>query len=115
MAKKQKPKTIAVIGSQEHLAGKGLIKELLDHAKCANFMNQEAIDAALQAANERLMEQDRLHGVENPEPQYTLGTNRCMECDYGMGLETNPMMHYLKEVAGHPIQRVCYKALELER
>jgi len=72
-------------------------------------MNQEAIDAALQEANERLIKQDRLHGVEDPEPQYTLGSNVCIQCDYGLGLETSPMMRHIKRMAGHPIKRVCYK------
>lgn len=80
--------------------------------KCANFMNQEAIDAALQEANERLMAADRRNGLEDPEPQYTLGTNRCVECDYGLGLETDPVMIHMKMMAGHPIQRVCYKEPE---
>lgn len=78
--------------------------------KCANFMNQEAIDAALHEANERLRRQDQLSGLEDPEPQYTLGSNVCIQCDYGMGLETSPMMLVLKMTAGHPIKRVCYKA-----
>ena len=77
--------------------------------KCANFMNQEAIDKALQEANERLIRLDRHYGVENPEPQYALGTNRCIQCDYGLGLETSQIMLHIKMMAGHPIQWVCYK------
>lgn len=80
--------------------------------KCANFMNQEAIDAALQEANECLMKQDRLCGMENPKPQYTLGSNVCVQCDYGLGLETSPIMRHMKMMAGHPIKRVCYKEPE---
>lgn len=77
--------------------------------KCVNFMNQEAIDAALSKANECLMEQDRLCGVENPEPQYIIGSNVCVHCDYGLGLETLSMMRHMKMMAGQPIKRVCYK------
>lgn len=81
-------------------------------SKCANFMNQGAIDAALQEANERLIRQDRFHGMENPKPQYPLGTNVCVQCDYGMGLETSETMRFIKMMAGHPIKRVCYKEPE---
>jgi len=76
---------------------------------CRNFMNQAAIDATLQAANESMMAQDRHAGVENPEPLYTLGSNVCIQCDYGLGLETSPVMLHIKRMAGHPIQRACYK------
>ncbi|MBA7714198.1 hypothetical protein ES703_123215 [subsurface metagenome] len=80
--------------------------------KCANFMNQEAIDAALQEANKRLMRQDQLHGVENPEPLYQLGTNCCMQCDFGLGMETDPTVLFIKMMAGHPIKRMCYREPE---
>jgi len=66
--------------------------------KCANFMNQEAIDEALREANRQLGDE-----------QYTPGSNCCVQCDYGLGRETSPMMAHLKQVAGHPIKRVCYK------
>ena len=72
-------------------------------------MNQEAIDAALQEANERLMEQDRFSGIENPESLYILGSNVCVQCDFGLGFETSSMMRHIKMMAGHPIKRVCYK------
>ena len=72
-------------------------------------MNQEAIDAALQEANERLMEQERAYGIENPEPQYIIGSNVCVQCDYGLGLETSSVMRYMKMMVGKPIKRVCYK------
>lgn len=77
--------------------------------RCVNFRNQAAIDAALQKANECLMEQDRLCGVENPEPLYVLGTNACRQCDYGLGIETSLGIWYMKMMAGEPIKRVCYK------
>ena len=78
--------------------------------KCANFMNQAAIDATLQAANESMMVQDRHAGVENPEPLYALGTNACIQCDYGLGQETSPATAFIKRMAGHPIKRVCFAA-----
>ncbi len=81
----------------------------MGNPECANFMNQVAINVALQAANESLMAQDRFHGIENPEPQYTLGSNVCTECDYGLGLDPSSTMLHLKMMAGHPIKRVCYK------
>lgn len=79
--------------------------------ECANFMNQEAIDAALQEANESMMEQDRFCGIENPKPLYSLGSNVCVQCDYGLGLETSPTMMFIKMMTGYPIKRACYKEL----
>lgn len=87
-----------------------------DHRKtrvkeqCANYMNQTAIDEALDKANKEMMEQERQCGMEvDHEPIYTLGTNCCMQCDYGMGLEASETMQLLKLMANMPIKRVCFK------
>lgn len=79
---------------------------------CVNFMNQKAIDAVLQAANERLMEQDRHHGVENPESLYRLGTNCCVECrdsSFPISLPESPMVQVLQMVTSGQFHRLCYK------
>ncbi|GAI75979.1 unnamed protein product, partial [marine sediment metagenome] len=78
----------------------------------ANFMNQKEIDAALQKSNESMMAQDRSYGVENPEPLYILGKNCCIQCDYGLGMETDETVRFITMMAGHPIKRVCYKEPE---
>ena len=72
--------------------------------KCVNFMNQVAIDEALEKANESLRRQG-----DTEETLYKPGTNCCVQCDYGLGMETSEMMNYLRMVAGHSIKRVCYK------
>lgn len=70
---------------------------------CANYKNQEAIDAALRAANERLMRIDKASGIENPIPQYELGTMLCNQCaDAG-----NP--DKMKDMFGSGFHRVCYR------
>ena len=85
---------------------------ITDKTKCANFMNQAAIDTILQERNEDLMEQDRQLGAKNPKPTYETGTCCCLECYYGVGIESSPTMWLLQKVAGdRPIKRLCYRDL----
>lgn len=77
--------------------------------KCANFMNQKAIDEILHQKNEEMMAQDRHLGEKNPKPLYTLGSNVCIQCDYGLGIETSNTVRFLKMMVGGPIKRACFK------
>lgn len=80
--------------------------------KCANYMNQEAIDLAIREANERLRRLDIASGMKDPPDQYTEGTNCCREChDASLPDQLND---YLNMVAGRDIgfHRVCYKPIE---
>ena len=84
--------------------------------KCANFMNQEAIDRRLDALNKSMMERDREDGHEIPEPLYRLGSNCCIECDYGLGMETSSIVLSLKKMAGvRRIKRACYEPVKTRR
>lgn len=80
--------------------------------KCANFMNQDAIDVALEIANEDLIYIERSRGNKNPIPLYKKGTCCCLECDHGLNISTDPIIDYMTTVLGRPIKRVCYKASE---
>ena len=80
-------------------------------AQCANYQDQEAIDAVLRRANEGMLAQDKMAAWRNPSPFYRLGTNSCHECYYGVGEELNPTVRLLNKVvdSDHKVQRVCYK------
>lgn len=76
---------------------------------CANYLNQTAIDAAIQEANQRLIKIDKASGIENPEPQYKEGTNCCLECaDAGTPDWLNDMF---LEIHGGDVcfHRICYQ------
>jgi len=78
-------------------------------AKCANFMDQDAIDDILRRRNEGMMELDRRSGVENPEPMYTLHRNVCHECYYGiLGIELSDTINMMNMLTGTHIKRACY-------
>jgi len=68
---------------------------------CLNYMNQEAIDQAIRENNYLL-----------GETLYREGKNCCIQCDYGLGLETDPNMLLMKAMLGEPIKRICYKSPE---
>lgn len=67
--------------------------------KCANFMNQEAIDSAV-----------RKYNGDMGESLYQEGANCCDQCEYGLGIETDPIIKLMRDMTGKPIKRICYKA-----
>lgn len=76
---------------------------LFSNVKCANFMNQSAIRETLNRKNKEMGEI-----LYNPE------NNKCIVCDYGLGLyflETNEIMIQFRKTVG-PFERVCYKELQ---
>jgi len=77
--------------------------------KCANYLNQVAIDLAIREANRRLMEIDKASGIENPKPLYEEGTNCCLEC----AAANNPdwINDMFNEAHGGDagFLRICYK------
>lgn len=77
---------------------------------CANYKNQDAIDAALRKSNEQLMRIDKASGIENPKLQYELGTMCCDECADGGNLDWMKDMFDEARGGESGFHRVCYQS-----
>ncbi len=82
---------------------------LFDLSECKNFFNPLAIHERLAKINEEMMAQDKADGIEHPQTLYDDTVVKCVECDYGFGMETDPDVLHIKAIIGTKLPRACFE------